>query len=90
MKLYSTNNKNLSVTFKEAVFTSFPSDKGLYMPLKIPKLSENFIQNITQYSFDEIALEIAHAFIGEDIPYNDLEKIIKDAINFDAPLVSLD
>ena len=90
MKLYSTNNKNLSVTFKEAVFTSFPSDKGLYMPLKIPKLSENFIQNITQYSFDEITLEIAHAFIGEDIPYNDLEKIIKDAINFDAPLVSLD
>lgn len=89
MKLYSTNNKNLSVSFKEAVFTSFPSDKGLYMPWHIPKLSESFIQNITDYSFPEMALEIAHSFIGEDIPKKDLEKIIKETISFDAPLVSL-
>lgn len=90
MKLYSTNNKNLSVSFKEAVFTSFPSDKGLYMPWQIPKLSESFIQNITDYSFPEMALEIAHSFIGEDIPKKDLEKIIKETISFDAPLVSLE
>ncbi|PQL92218.1 threonine synthase [Apibacter sp. wkB309] len=90
MKLYSTNNKNLSVSFKEAVFTSFPSDKGLYMPWQIPKLSESFIQNITDYSFPEMALEIAHSFIGEDIPIKDLEKIIKETISFDAPLVSLE
>lgn len=90
MKLYSTNNKNLSVSFKEAVFTSFPSDKGLYMPWHIPKLSESFIQNITDYSFPEMALEIAHSFIGEDIPIKDLEKIIKETISFDAPLVSLE
>lgn len=90
MKLYSTNNKNLSVSFKEAVFTSFPSDKGLYMPWHIPKLSECFIQNITDYSFPEMALEIAYSFIGEDIPKKDLEKIIKETISFDAPLVSLE
>ncbi|MCO6564658.1 MAG: threonine synthase [Apibacter sp.] len=90
MKLYSTNNKNLNISFKEAVFTSFPSDKGLYMPLQIPKLSDLFIRHITEYSFQEMALEIAHSFIGEDIPKKDLERIINETISFDVPLVLLE
>ena len=32
MKLYSTNNHNNRVDFKQAVFQSLPEDKGLYMP----------------------------------------------------------
>ena len=86
MKLYSTNNKDLRVSFQEAVFNSLPQDKGLYMPVFIPKLDSKFIDNIEHYSFQEIALEIANLLIGEDIPKNDLEKIIQDSLNFDAPL----
>ena len=86
MKLYSTNNKDLRVSFQEAVFNSLPQDKGLYMPAFIPKLDSKFIDNIEHYSFQEIALEIANLLIGEDIPKNDLEKIIQDSLNFDAPL----
>ena len=78
MKLYSTNNKDLRVSFQEAVFNSLPQDKGLYMPAFIPKLDSKFIDNIEHYSFQEIALEIATLLIGEDIPKNDLEKIIQD------------
>ncbi len=86
MKLYSTNNKDLRVSFPEAVFNSLPQDKGLYMPEFIPQLDPFFIKNIKQYSLQEIAFTVAKSLIGEDIPENDLKDIIADAINFDAPL----
>lgn len=90
MKLYSTNNKDLRVSFQEAVFNSLPADKGLYMPEVIPVLDPAFIRQIQQYSLQEIALEVAHALIGDDIPKDDLQAIIADAINFDAPVRFLD
>lgn len=86
MKLYSTQNKDLRVSFKDAVFNSLPADKGLYMPEVTPQLDPMFIRNIQQYSLEEIAFTVAHALIGQDIPADDLKKIIKDAINFDAPV----
>lgn len=89
MQFYSTNNKDLRVSFQEAVFNSLPQDKGLYMPESIPQLDPYFIKNIQQYSFQEIAFQIANAIIGKDIPEDDLKKIINEAINFDAPLVFL-
>ncbi|VTP92011.1 threonine synthase [Sphingobacterium daejeonense] len=89
MQFYSTNNKDLRVSFQEAVFNSLPQDKGLYMPEAIPQLDPYFIKNIQQYSFQEIAFQIANAIIGKDIPADDLKKIINEAINFDAPLVFL-
>jgi threonine synthase len=90
MKLYSTNNKDLRVSFQDAVFNSLPQDKGLYMPEVIPTLDPLFIKNIQQYSLQEIALTVASALIGDDIPKEDLKKIIEDAINFDAPVKFLD
>ncbi len=86
MQFYSTNNKDLRVSFQEAVFNSLPQDKGLYMPENIPSLDPYFIKNIQQYSFQEIAFQIANAIIGNDIPEKDLKAIINDAINFDAPV----
>jgi threonine synthase len=86
MKLYSTNNKQLQVSFKDAVFNSLPVDKGLYMPEHIPQLDPMFIRHIQQYSLQEIAFHVAHALIGSDIPEADLKKIVNEAINFDAPV----
>lgn len=86
MKLYSTNNKDLRVSFQEAVFNSLPTDKGLYMPEYIPQLDSAFIRNIQQYSLQEIAFTVANALIGDDIPEKDLKAIIADAVNFDAPV----
>lgn len=90
MKLYSTNNKSLRVDFKEAVFNSLPADKGLYMPLTIPKLDEAFIANIHQHSFQDIAFKVARALLQDEIPENDLRRIVSEAANFPAPAVKLD
>lgn len=86
MKLYSTNNPENQVEFKEAVFNALPQDKGLYMPVNIPKIDPLFIQNIQQYSLPEIAFEVASVLLEGAIPSEDLKRIIQDAANFDAPL----
>ncbi|PWS27521.1 threonine synthase [Pedobacter yonginense] len=90
MKLYSTNNKDLRVSFKEAVFNSMPQDKGLYMPVEIPALDSDFIENIEKYSLPEIAYQVAATLLKDEIPVEDLKAIIEDAINFEAPAVKLD
>jgi len=89
MKLYSTNNKANLVDLKEAVFKSLPKDKGLYMPCEIPELSEDFIRNIKEYSFQEIAFEVCKNLFQGRIPESDLRKIINRSITFPAPLVHL-
>src|SRR5476651_2558871 len=90
MKLYSTNNPSTRVSFKEAVFNSMPQDKGLYMPVEIPRLDDNFINNLDNYSLPEIAFHVAKNLLGDDIPDDDLKAIINDAINFYAPVVELE
>jgi threonine synthase len=90
MKLYSTNNPALRVSFQEAVFNSMPLDKGLYMPAEIKRLPQDFIANIEQYSFSEIAFQIASTLLKDEIPAPALKAIIDEAIDFDAPLVKLE
>ena len=90
MKLYSTNNKDLRVSFKEAVFNSMPQDKGLYMPVDIPQIDADFIENIHQYALPEIAYRIASTLLKDEIPAQGLKTLVEDAINFEAPAVQLD
>lgn len=90
MQLYSTNNPQLHVPFQEAVFNSFPQDKGLYMPVHIPRLDTEWIKHITNYTLPEIAFHVAKNLLQDAIPHPDLKKIIEEAINFDAPIVELD
>jgi len=90
MELYSTNNTASRVSFKEAVFNSMPQDKGLYMPVSIPRLDDKFISHLDEYSLPEIAFHVANHLLGDSIPADDLKAIIYDAINFYAPIVELE
>ena len=90
MKLYSTNNRNLDVTFPEAVFNSMPQDKGLYMPQEVNLVPAEFIENIKNYTLPEIAYQVASTLLGDALPSADLKRIVEEAINFDAPAVRLD
>ncbi|HEY8927823.1 MAG TPA: threonine synthase [Mucilaginibacter sp.] len=90
MQLYSTKNPSTRVSFKEAVFNSMPQDKGLYMPVSIPRLDDKFLNNLDGYTLPEIAFHVAKSLIGDDIPDADLKAIIYDAISFLAPVVKLE
>jgi len=67
-----------------------PQDKGLYMPVEIPRLDDKFITNLDKYTLPEISFQVAKALIGDDIPDEYLKSIIYDTISFSAPLVELE
>lgn len=90
MQLYSTNNIENIVDLKEAVFKGLPVDKGLFMPCDIPQLPKSFIENIEQYSFQEIGFEITKALFKGYLSDNAIQTIINEAINFPAPVIQLD
>lgn len=90
MQLYSTNTPTLRTTLREAIFQGLPADNGLFMPVSIPKMSQEFIENLYRYSFPEIGFHLAKALIGDEIPDADLHDIITQAVNFPAPTVPLD
>jgi threonine synthase len=90
MKLYSTNNKNNVVDLKEAVMNSLPADKGLYMPVEIPRLPESFFKDIENHTFSELSFVVAQKLIGDYIPAETLKEIVEDAIDFPAPVVMIE
>jgi threonine synthase len=90
MKLYSTNNPSAHVSFQEAVFNSMPQDKGLYMPVSIPRLPDSFFEQLPGYSLQQLAFEVAKHLLAGSIPDDALKALIDDAINFDAPVVELE
>lgn len=86
MKYYSTNKQVPQATLQEAVVKGLASDRGLYMPERIPVLSNDFFDTIETKTFQEIAFSVADAFFGEDIEKEELRKIVYDTLEFDCPV----
>ena len=89
MLYYSTNKKAPLATLEKAVVKGLAEDRGLYMPEQIKQLPQEFFDNIDKMSFQEIACTVADAFFGEDIPQEDLHKIVCDTLAFDVPAVKV-
>lgn len=89
MKFYSTKQQTPTVSLREAVLKGLPADNGLFMPERIPTLPNDFFENLENLSFQQIAYRVASNLLGEDVPAQDLERLVYEAINFPAPLVSL-
>ena len=90
MRYYSLNNSSPLTSFKKAVQNGIAPDRGLYFPEEITPISKDFINNISEYSNEEIAYEVIKQFIGDEIPATILKEIIKKTISFDFPIVNLD
>jgi threonine synthase len=89
MQYFSTNNRSIKADFRQATLQGQPSDKGLYFPEEIPKLSRKFIQNIKQLSKEEIAFEVIKPYVGDSIDEASLKQVIKETVAFDFPLVKV-
>ena len=89
MKYYSTNQQAPIATLEKAVVKGLAEDKGLYMPEHIKPLPKEFFDNIENLSFQEIAYTVADAFFGEDVPAEDLKRIVYDTLSFDVPAVKV-
>ena len=92
MEYLSTRNNKLRESFSKILFQGLPKDGGLYLPTKWPSLDINTLHN---KSYEEIALNIMHPFIGDEISENEFYDIIcltyKDFTHSHvAPLVKID
>ncbi|MBQ9286139.1 MAG: threonine synthase [Bacteroidaceae bacterium] len=90
MLYYSTNQSACSATLREAVVRGLAEDRGLYMPEVIKQLPQSFFEEIGGLTFQEVAYRVADAFFGEDLPADELRRIVNDTLQFDIPLVRVD
>ena len=89
MQYYSTNNNAPKVNFKTATINGQAPDKGLYFPETIPVFPKHILENIINYSNEEIAYETIKPYVGDTIPEDVLKKIVAETINFNIPLVTI-
>ncbi len=90
MNYYSTENRKLRRTLKDAVLDGLATDGGLYMPESIPVLPKKQLQSFKSKTFLEISREIALNLFHEDLTESEILDITETAINFDTPLVEVE
>jgi threonine synthase len=89
MRCYSTNDTGHLVSLREAVLRGLAPDGGLFMPARLDPLPASFYQAAPRLSFQQIALRMALALVGGDVPQTVLESIVRESFNFEVPLVPL-
>ena len=86
MIYYSTNGQVPRADLRKAVVKGLAEDRGLYMPEQIRQLPKEFFRTMSHRSFVENSLGVAEAFFGEDIPSEELARIVSETLSFDCPL----
>ena len=89
MRYYSLKRKSPDVSFQDAVINGLAPDRSLYFPESISLLSKRFFENIDQYTNEEIAYHVIKQFIGDEIPVDVLQGIIKNTLYFDFPIIPI-
>ena len=89
MKFYSTNKQSPIVAFKEATIKGQAPDKGLYFPEHIPQVDKELIENILNFSNEEIAFRVIRPYVGDSISEERLFQIVSETVNFPIPLVKV-
>src|ERR1043165_5414263 len=86
MRYYSTNNKSITATFRDATIQGQAPDKGLFFPEKLPVLNPDFLRDFPSMSKTEVALEVIRPYAGEEIPDHVLRNIVEETVSFPFPL----
>lgn len=90
MKYYSLTTPSHKVSFQQAVVSGLAPDGGLYMPEHLPVLSKEFISQLPVLSNENMGFTIARLFIDESVSDKTLYEIVRETIDFDFPLVTLE
>ncbi len=89
MNYYNIKHKEEVVSFREATIKGQGKDKGLFFPESIPQFDGEFIQNIENFSNEEIAFQCVKDFVDDEIPEVELRRIVAETIQFEIPLKNI-
>lgn len=87
MNLYNIKHPEEQVNFAQAVRQGLGKDQGLFFPETIPTL--NNIDELLSLPLVERSQKILAALIGEEIPADTLNAMVKNAFTFPAPLAKV-
>ena len=79
VKYISTRGEAPILGFEETLLAGLASDGGLYVPESWPRLSEAMIAGFADKSFAEIAVDVLHPFMGDDVPPDRLAEMVNEA-----------
>ena len=88
MNLYNIKHPEQQVSFSQAVRQGLGKDQGLFFPEVLPKL-EN-INDLLDRPLVERSQKILSAIIGDEIPTETLNAMVKNAFTFPAPLAKVE
>ncbi|QLB21007.1 threonine synthase [Vespertiliibacter pulmonis] len=87
MNLYNIKHPEEQVNFAQAVRQGLGKDQGLFFPEIIPTLDN--IDKLLDMPLVERSQKILQALIGEEIPTDSLNAMVKNSFTFPAPLVQV-
>lgn len=81
IRYYSTNNKAEEANFETALMNGLASNYGLYMIARenVPKVAPSVIRDMKRMAYHEVAFQVLHPFLWEEIPRTDLANLLSDA-----------
>ena len=90
MNYYSTGDRKLSYSLRDAVLEGLAPDGGLFMPERIELIDEQRLNRFRDMNFRDISCEVAQNLFGTDLREEEILEITENAINFDTPLVEVE
>ncbi|NOU94566.1 threonine synthase [Paenibacillus sp. LMG 31456] len=79
MKYISTRGQVAPIGFIDAILMGLADDGGLLVPEQLPQLSDDTLKQWQQLTYQELALEIFSLFVNNEIPREDLKKLVDDS-----------
>ena len=87
--MYLSTRGNISyISFQKAVLMGLATDGGLLVPAELPDMSFS-LEALQNLSYPDLAVRIMNLFTDNDIPVDDLEKLVHQSYDsFDNPEVT--
>lgn len=86
MKLYNLKDHNEQVNFAQAVTQGLGKQQGLFFPHDLPEFELTEIDEMLKMDFVTRSSKILSAFIGDEVPQQELEARVRAAFAFPAPV----
>ncbi|OCA55982.1 threonine synthase [Photorhabdus namnaonensis] len=90
MKLYNLKDNGEQVSFAQAVKQGLGKQQGLFFPQDLPEFSREEIDQLLKLDFVTRSGRILSAFIGDEIPPEQLATRVKCAFTFPAPVTKVE
>ena len=89
MQYISTRGGVAPVGFAEALMMGLGTDGGLLVPAELPQFGQATLRTWSQLPFQALALEVITPFVGDEIPREDLGRLIEQSYaGFSDPAVT--